>query len=75
MSTATIEEVQTYLPELLERVSGGESIDIIRSGKTVGHLIPPRLPKGIPIYGRGKGKVIQMIEDDEHLKDFEEYMT
>ena len=74
MSTATIEEVQKQLPELLERVSGGESIDITRSGKTVGRLIPPQLPKGIAIYGRGKGKVIQMIDDDEHLKDFEEYM-
>ena len=32
------------------------------------------LPKGTPVYGRGKGKVIQMIDDEEHLKDFAEYM-
>jgi len=37
-------------------------------------LLPTDPPIGTPIYGRGKGKVIQMIDDEEHLKDFAEYM-
>ncbi len=32
------------------------------------------LPKGVPILGRGKGKLIKFCDDDEHLNDFAEYM-
>ena len=74
MSTATMEEVQSHLPEMIERIQHGEEIVITRAGRTVGRLVPPALPKGVPIYGRGKGKVLQLIDDDEHLKDFAEYM-
>lgn len=75
MSTVTIEEVQSQLPKLLEHISAkGEGLIITKAGKTVGRLLPPDPPKGVPVYGRGKGKIIQMIEDDAHLKDFEEYM-
>ena len=74
MQTATLEEVQSHLPELLARLTTGEEVVIIREGKPVGRLLPPELPKGFPIYGRGKGKVLQMIDDDDHLKDFAEYM-
>lgn len=71
MSTVTIEDVQLKLPELLKRLSQGESISITNQGISVGRLLPPEAPKGVPMYGRGKGKVIQMIDDDEYLKDFE----
>jgi len=74
MSTATVQEVQAHLPELLKKLGAGEEVVIVDQGKPVGRLIP-ELPKGKFILGRGKGKLIKYIEDDEHLKDFEEYMS
>ncbi len=75
MQTATIEEVQARLPDLLQQLGEDQEVVIVAHGKPVGRLLPPPpLPKGVPILGRGKGKLISYIEDDEHLKDFEEYM-
>jgi prevent-host-death family protein len=74
MQTATVEEVQACLPELLNKVAEGQEVVITRNGTPVGRLMPPTLPKGVPIPGRGKGKLIIYSDDDDHLKDFEEYM-
>jgi len=74
MQTATVAEVQAQLPELLRHVSAGEEVLIVSEGKPVGRLIPPPAPKGVPIAGRGKGKLVIHANDDEHLKDFAEYM-
>lgn len=74
MHTATIEEVQAHLPELLQKVSAGEEVVIVNAGKPVGRLVSPPPPTGVPIYGRGKGQVISYVDDEEHLKDWVEYM-
>lgn len=73
MSTATVEEVQSNLPELLDKVAAGDQIVIYRDGKPVACLTT-ELPKGVPIPGRGKGKLTIIADDDEHLRDFAEYM-
>lgn len=73
MSTATIEEVQSRLPELLDKLAAGEPIVIYRDGKPVACLTT-EFPKGVPIPGRGKGKLTINYEDDENLRDFAEYM-
>lgn len=74
MQTATIEEVQAHLPELLQQVGAGKEVTIVSQGKPVGRLVPPALPTGVPILGRGKGKLVINVDDDEHLKDFAEYL-
>ena len=74
MQSATVEEVQAHLPDLLKHLSAGEEVVIVSNGKPVGRLVPPLLPTGVPILGRGQGKLIEYVDDDEHLKDFEEYM-
>ncbi len=74
MHTATVEEVQVHLPELLRRVRAGEEVVILSESHPVGRLVPPALPKGRPVPGRGKGKLIIHVEDEEYLKDFEDYM-
>jgi prevent-host-death family protein len=74
MQTATVQEVQAHLPELLQHVRAGQEVIIVSEGKAVGRLVPPPPAKGVPILGRGKGKLISYVEDEEHLKDFEEYM-
>ena len=74
MTTATVEEVQSHLPELLDKVAAGDQIVIYRDGKPVACLTS-ELPKGVPIPGRGKGKVvIYDHEDKSHLEDFKEYL-
>jgi prevent-host-death family protein len=75
MQTATVAEVQAHLPKFLEQVGAGEEVVIVSEGKPVGRLVaPPTTTKGVPILGRGKGKLISYVQDEEHLKDFEEYM-
>ena len=74
MQTATVEQVQTHLPEFLARVEVGEEVLIVQAGKPVGRLVPAPLAKGTAIAGRGKGNLVIHSDDDEHLKDFAEYM-
>jgi antitoxin (DNA-binding transcriptional repressor) of toxin-antitoxin stability system len=75
MQTATVEEVQARLPELVHQIEAGEEVLIVREGKPVAKLVaPPPMPMGVPIPGRGKGKLTIHSDDDEHLKDFAEYM-
>jgi len=74
MSIVTIEEAQAKLPELIEQLSPGEEIVITRNARPVAKLVGQPEEKPQPVFGRGKGKVIIVSEDDEHLKDFEEYM-
>jgi prevent-host-death family protein len=74
MQTATMEEAQARLPELLDQLAAGEEVVITRDGRPVGRLLPPELPKGRPVYGRGKGKMKLNTENQDHLKDFAEYM-
>jgi antitoxin (DNA-binding transcriptional repressor) of toxin-antitoxin stability system len=75
MPTVTFEEAQAKLAELIDHLGEGEEIVITRNSQPVAKLVrhPARPPQ--PIFGRGKGKVLIVAEDEEHLKDFEEYMS
>ena len=74
MSNVTIEEAQAKLPELIDHLSPGEEVVITRNSQPVAKLVSQPAQPPQPIFGRGKGKVLIVAEDDEHLKDFEEYM-
>jgi prevent-host-death family protein len=74
MPTVTLEEAQARLPELIEKLVPGEEVIITRDNRPVATLIGQPGVKPQPVFGRGRGKVIVVSEDDEHLKDFEEYM-
>jgi antitoxin (DNA-binding transcriptional repressor) of toxin-antitoxin stability system len=70
-----MEQAQATLPELVARVAGGEEIIILQNQQPVAKLVAqqqalrkPRRP------GSAKGKLLILQEDDEHLRDFEEYM-
>ncbi len=74
MQTATMEEVQTRLPELLDELKSGDEVIITRNGQPVARLTG-QLPNATPILGRGKGTVLYMAPDfDAPLEDFKEYM-
>jgi prevent-host-death family protein len=74
MSVMTISEAQSKLPELIDQLRSGDEVVITRDNHPVAKLIPQALPKGTPIIGRGKGKLLILEDDDSHLEGFEEYM-
>lgn len=75
MSTVTLEEAQAHLSELIDRLQPGETLVITRNEKPVARLLVEESPKRKPRKaGSAKGMLTIIQEDDEHLKDFEEYM-
>jgi antitoxin (DNA-binding transcriptional repressor) of toxin-antitoxin stability system len=75
MTTITVEEAQAQLSQLLRQLGPGEEIVITEGERPLAKLIgqprPPRKPRQ---PGTARGKLILREEDDEHLKDFEEYL-
>jgi prevent-host-death family protein len=74
MPILTIEEAQARLPELIEGLAPGEEIVLTRNARPVARLIGQAADQPRPVCGRGRGKLIVVSEDDEHLQGFEEYM-
>jgi prevent-host-death family protein len=75
MSTVTLEDAQAHLSELIDRLQPGESLVITRNEKPVARLLVEEPPKRKPRKaGSAKGILAVIQDDDEHLKDFEEYM-
>lgn len=75
MTVVTIEEAQAKLPELIDHLAAGEELVITRNQRPIARLLAeehstrqPRKP------GSAKGQLSILVEDDEHLKGFEEYM-
>ena len=74
-ATVTIEEAQAHLVELISRLVSGEEIVITQNERPVAKLVSQRAPIRQPRQpGSAKGKLIILAEDNDHLKDFEEYM-
>ncbi|MBY0513489.1 MAG: hypothetical protein K2P78_06215 [Gemmataceae bacterium] len=75
MQTATVEDVQARLPEILDRLTPGDEVVITRDAKPVARLVvdgpQTRKPRKA---GSAKGILVIRQEDDEHLADFAEYM-
>jgi antitoxin (DNA-binding transcriptional repressor) of toxin-antitoxin stability system len=75
MTTVTLKEAQAKLPDLIERLQPGEPLVITRDDVPVARLLaettPPRQPRKA---GSAKGALTVVQEDEEHLKDFAEYM-
>ena len=72
-----IDEAQAKLKELIHQLAPGEEVVITENHRPVARLVSEALkPKtGLrPPPGLGKGFITVIADDDEHLKDFEEYM-
>jgi antitoxin (DNA-binding transcriptional repressor) of toxin-antitoxin stability system len=74
-SFVDISEVQTRLPELLEKIPAGQELFITQDGHPIAKLVKmlprdntPRQP------GSAIGKIVILEDDDSHLEDFKEYM-
>jgi antitoxin (DNA-binding transcriptional repressor) of toxin-antitoxin stability system len=74
-ATVTVEEAQAKLAELIGTLNPGEEIVITRDEAPVAKLVGQRSSeRKRRIPGNCKGMISLAVEDDEHLKDFEEYM-
>ncbi len=76
MTSVTIEEAQAKLRELIHQMTPGEELLITENQQTVAKLVsePASKPRLRPGPGLGKGMLTIVSDDDEHLKDFLEYM-
>ena len=76
MTTATIEEAQARLPELVEKAAAGEQVVITRGDRPVAELAKPAeaKPRRKGGFGCCKGQPVILSDDDDHLADFAEYM-
>ena len=70
--TVELEVAQTTLSELIAGLKPDEEVEIVHNHKPVARIVLPR--SGTPRFGNCKGMLTIVSEDNEHLKDFEEYM-
>lgn len=73
MLTVSIDEAQSQLPQLIDQLQPGEEVLITRDNQTIARIVGPPLQEDSG-YGCLKGQLTIVSEDDEHLKDFAEYM-
>jgi len=74
-TTVTMEEAQAKLPELVAHLGGGEELIITQDDKPIARLVRETPPLRKPRQpGNCKGMIRIVSDDNEHLKDFEEYM-
>jgi prevent-host-death family protein len=76
-ATISVEEAQARLKELIHQLAPGEEVIITENQQPVAKLVseqPKPQPKQRPGPGLCKGMITIISDDDEHLKDFEEYM-
>ncbi len=75
MPSVTIEEAQANLPDLIAHLQRGEPLLITHNAKPVARLLAEEKPKRQPRKaGNCSGMLVIVADDDEHLKDFAEYM-
>lgn len=75
MSTITLEDAQNHLAEVIAKLMPGEPLIITQNGKPVARLLAEEKPRRMRRQaGSAKGMLTIVADDDEHLKDFEEYM-
>lgn len=77
MATVTIQEAQAQLLDLIHKLTPGDEVVITENNQPVAKLVSelPKPKSGLrPPPGLGKGCITIVSDDEEHLKDFAEYM-
>jgi prevent-host-death family protein len=75
LTTITIEEAQGKLEQLIDQLAPGEELVITRNARPIAQLVSLPAEKPHPVPGRGRGKLVILSEDEDHLKEFEDYMS
>ena len=73
-TTISIDEAQAKLAELIRQLAPGEEIIITENQQPVAKLVSQPKPSQRRQPGRCKGMITLLVEDDEHLEGFKEYM-
>ena len=71
----SLDEVQAKLPEIVHGLGEGDEVVIVEGKRPVARLLGPlstRRRSRTP--GSARGRLTVLVEDDEHLKDFGDYM-
>jgi antitoxin (DNA-binding transcriptional repressor) of toxin-antitoxin stability system len=75
MQWLSVNEVQARLPELVKLIASGDEVVITDHDQPVARLVsqaPGRPQARRP--GSARGKLRILVEDDEHLDDFRDFM-
>ncbi len=73
--TITLEEAQATLKDLVHQLAPGDAIIILENQLPVATLEgKPAVLHRPRVPGNCKGMISLLVEDDEHLEGFEEYM-
>lgn len=71
----TLEEAQSRLSEIIAGLEVGDEMVITHNNQPVARLVPDRSHLGQPrVPGNCRGMIHLTSEDDDHLRDFAEYM-
>jgi antitoxin (DNA-binding transcriptional repressor) of toxin-antitoxin stability system len=77
MPTVTLQETRATLPDSIHRARPGQAVVMTEHDRPIARLVSelPAAKSGLrPPPGFGKGYITILSDDDEHLKDFVEYM-
>lgn len=72
--TITLAEAQAKLPELIENLAPDDEVVITRDDQPVARIMLPTTTEPRPVFGNCAGMLTIVVEDEEHLKDFRDYM-
>jgi antitoxin (DNA-binding transcriptional repressor) of toxin-antitoxin stability system len=75
MQTISLQVAQSHLAEIIDNLPSGEEIVIIRDGLPIATLRGMQRSTPQPQPGRCKGMLTIVSDDDDHLKDFAEYLS
>ena len=74
-TTMEVEDIEMTLPELLDHLTPGDEVILTRNHQPVAKLVSEPAKQRQPrLAGNCIGMIQIVADDDEHLKDFEEYM-
>lgn len=75
MTRVSIDDVRARLDEIIAGLHPAEEVEITRDDRPIARLVGVQVPEKRPRrLGTGIGKIFIIAEDDDHLKDFEDYM-
>jgi antitoxin (DNA-binding transcriptional repressor) of toxin-antitoxin stability system len=55
-------DLRNHYGDLLARAEAGESLDVVRDGRVIATLGPPRRPGGTP-----RGRLVEVFRASEHI--------
>ena len=71
----SLDEVQAKLPEIVHGLGEGDEVVIVEGKRPVARLlgpVPTKRRSRMP--GSARGRLTVLVDDDEHLEDFGDYM-